>query len=102
MNFLEVIMLRSPLKIPILLEDILSSGAKTGFSGLKTIKIYRHAVLETDFSVHLHWEAEEPKAQGCLLGFRLTRALKEFGLIDHSLWVELKKCRFNPERRRIK
>jgi hypothetical protein len=59
-------------------------------NGLVEIKTFRHAVLETDWSVHLLWESERPEQNGSSLGLRLAQALKEFGLIDHSIWVEEK------------
>jgi hypothetical protein len=54
------------------------------------MKTYHHAALETDVSVHLLWESEQPEQNGSSLGLRIGQALKEFGLIDHSVWVEEK------------
>jgi len=55
------------------------------------LKTFRHGALETDLSVHLHWDSEMPEPNGSALGLCLAQALKEFGLIDHSVWVEEKK-----------
>jgi hypothetical protein len=52
---------------------------------------YRHAKLETDLSVHLCWKSDQPKQNRSHLGLHLARALKKFGLIDHSMWIEIKK-----------
>ena len=38
--------------------------------------------------IYLHWESERTEQNGNALGLRLVQALKEFGLIDHSLWIE--------------
>ncbi|RPJ41950.1 MAG: hypothetical protein EHM27_04535 [Deltaproteobacteria bacterium] len=100
MNRVEIIKLRSPLKASILLKEILAPMVKADQSGLIKIKIYRHATLESDLSVHLHWEADGPEQNGSALGLRLAQALKEFGLIDHSLWIEEKDSKINPERSR--
>jgi hypothetical protein len=62
--------------------------AKVSQSGLTAMKTYRHAALETDLSVHLHWKSERPEENGSALGLRLAQALKEFGLVDHSVWME--------------
>ena len=50
--------------------------------------MYRHALWETDWSLHLHWESQKPENNGSALGLRLSQALEEFGLVDHSIWLE--------------
>jgi hypothetical protein len=83
--------LRSAGKDSGLLEKLLLSFDKFSQRGLVEIKIYRHAALETDLSVLLHWESERPEQNGSSLGLRLAQALKDFGLIDHSIWIEQEK-----------
>jgi hypothetical protein len=39
------------------------------------------------FFLH-HWQSDRPEQKGTALGLRLARALKEFGLVDHSTWIE--------------
>jgi len=91
MKWLEVIKLRSGGKDSGLLEELLRSIHEFSQSGLLEMKTLRHAVLETDLSVHLYWESEQPEKNGSALGLRLAQALKEFGLIDHSVWIEEEK-----------
>ncbi len=91
MKWLEVIKLRSSGKDYRSLEELLLSVGKFNQSGLAETKTFRHAALESDWSVYLHWESERPEPNGSPLGLHLTRALKEFGLIDHSVWVEKEK-----------
>ena len=88
MKWLEVIKLRSAEKGFGMLEELLVSMDSVGQSGLVEVKTYRHAALATDVSVHLLWESEQPEQNGSSLGLRIGQALKEFGLIDHSIWVE--------------
>jgi hypothetical protein len=88
MKWLEVIKLRSAEESPALLEELLQSIPQIKQSGLVATKTYRHADLETDLTVHLHWESEFPEKNGSAPGLRLAQALKEFGLIDHSTWIE--------------
>ena len=92
MKWLEVIKLRSAGKDSRLLEELLLSIDKFNQSGLVEMKTYHHAALETDLSVHLHWESERPEQNGSALGLRLAQALKEFGLVDHSIWIEEEKA----------
>jgi hypothetical protein len=91
MKWLEVIKLRSAGKDSGLLEELLLSIERLSQDGLMEMKIYDHAALETDLSVHLHWESGRLEQNGSALGLRLAQALKEFGLIDHSMWIEKEK-----------
>ena len=91
MKWLEVIKLRSGRKDSGLLEELLRSIHEFSQSGLLEMKTLRHAVLETDLSVHLYWESEQPEKNGSPLGLHLAQALREFGLIDHSVWIEEEK-----------
>jgi len=92
MKWLEVIKLRAAGNGEGLLEELFREMNKAGQKrGLVEIRTYRHAALETDLSVHLHWESDRPDQNGSLLGLRLVQALKEFGLIDHSIWIEEQK-----------
>jgi hypothetical protein len=90
MNWLEVIKLRSAEKDSRLLNELFRSMSKADQKGLVTINTYRHAALDRDFSVHLHWESNQLEPHGSALGLRLAQTLKEFGLIDHSVWIEEK------------
>jgi hypothetical protein len=88
MKWLEVIKLRSVGKGSGFLEELLLPMDKFIQNGLVETKTYHHAALETDLSVHLLWDSEHPKQNGSALGLRLAQALKEFGLTDHSVWIE--------------
>ena len=90
MKWIEIIRLRSVGKDSELLEELLMSMDKVGQSGLVEMKTYHHAALGSDLSIHLHWESEQPEQNGSSLGLHLAQALKEFGLVDHSIWVEEK------------
>ena len=92
MKWLEIIKLRSAGIEEGLLEEFLRSLVTSGQSReLAEIKTYRHAALENDLSVHLHWESDRPEQNGTSLGLRLAQTLREFGLVDHSIWVEEEK-----------
>ena len=91
MKWLEIIKLRSAGKDSGLLEELLLSIDKLSQRELVEMKTYHHSALETDLSVHLHWESGRPEKNGSTLGLRLAQALKEFGLTDHSVWIEKEK-----------
>jgi hypothetical protein len=88
MKWVEIIKLRSAGKTPEPLKAFLYPVGKNGHYEPKEIRVYRHAAWDTDWSLHLYWESEQPGKDGSALGLRLSKALEEFGLIDHSIWVE--------------
>ena len=91
MKWLEVIKLRSAGKNFKSLRELLLSFDKFSQPTLVEMKTYHHATLETDLTVHLHWESSRLEQNGSTLGLRLAQAFKEFGLVDHSIWVEEEK-----------
>jgi hypothetical protein len=90
MKWMEVIKLRIAEKKPHLIEQkIVKLITDVNNNGImKEIKLYRHAMLDNDVSVHLYWESEKAEPQGSATGLCLLHVLKEFGLISHSVWVE--------------
>lgn len=59
--------------------------------GLLEAALYSHASLPGHFAIRLLWDTKCPQIQGSLLGLSLTQALKAFGLVDHSVWIENRK-----------
>jgi hypothetical protein len=87
MKWLEVIQLRSAGKAPRFPREVLSMVEGDPVRWVK-IEGFRHAALETDWSLHLYWESEHPEPHGSPIGLRLAQMLKEFGLVHHSVWVK--------------
>ncbi len=54
----------------------------------QAIKVYNHVAIDTDFSIHLLHDSKEADIGGSPLGLHLASALKKFGLVNHSVWVE--------------
>ena len=52
------------------------------------IRIYHHATLETDLSIHLIWDSDKTSQSGSKLGLMLAEVFKEFGMVDHAVWIE--------------
>jgi hypothetical protein len=88
MKWVEIIKLRSAGKVSESLKEILSGIARNGQSGLTEMRLYSNAGWETDWALHLHWDSEKPMEDGSVLGILLSHALKEFGPVDHSVWIE--------------
>ncbi len=52
------------------------------------LKIYHHSVVETDLSIHIHWESERGIQHKSPIGLRIFSALRNMGLLNHSIWIE--------------
>jgi len=51
--------------------------------------VYRQLDLDTDISIHLFHDLIKVENSGSELGLRVASALKEFGLVNHNVWVEM-------------
>ena len=54
----------------------------------QAIKVYCRLMTDTNFCVHLFHDSKKAENSGSRLGLRLASALKDFGLVSHSIWVE--------------
>jgi len=90
MKWVEIITLRSPSKINTQFVDELlkEAGRSDAQKHLEEIKMYLHSVVETDLSIHIYWNSERGSQQKTPLGLKLSYALKNLGLLNHSVWVE--------------
>ena len=92
MKWVEILNLRSA-GVPreSIEQEIPRSVAEVDRSNnLVAIRIYRHATLDTDLGVHLLFESPGPEMRPSALGQRLAAALKGFGLVSHSVWIQQK------------
>jgi hypothetical protein len=94
MKWVEIITLRSPGNINRGLVDELLKGADESDAATDTskqlvdIRVYHHSVVETDLSIHIYWESEARNQDKTPLGLTIFSALKPFGLLNHSVWIE--------------
>jgi hypothetical protein len=56
--------------------------------GLRKIRLYRHALIGNDLCIRLDWESDAAMPQGSAEGLSLVHLLREFGLTNHSVWIE--------------
>ncbi len=91
MKCLEIIELRTAESnrklLDIQMQKLIDDVAKE--TGAESIKAYFRVMLATDFSIHLFHDALEGDQNGSKLGLHLAATLKEFGLVNHSLWIEI-------------
>ena len=90
MKWLEIIELRSIDSNRESLESQLKKLINEVDKEIKkqTIKTYNRVMIDTDFSIHLLHESKKVDKGGSSLGLHLASALKEFGLVNHSVWIE--------------
>ncbi len=90
MKWIEVITLRSLVKANRqMVDELLGQVFKQKESGLvASIRVYHHPTVETDLSIHIHWETGAQHPSESPLGQQLSYALKGLGLLHHSIWVE--------------
>ena len=54
----------------------------------QTMKYYRRVMINTDFSIHLFHDSNIVENSGSQLGLRLASSLKEWGSVNHYVWIE--------------
>ena len=71
------------------LDELLKDVGKSDTpKHLVEVRIYHHSIVETDLSIHIYWESEPGSQHKSSLGLKLSYALKDLGLLNHSVWVE--------------
>jgi hypothetical protein len=90
MKWIEIIELRSASKARIQLEKILQELIKQVEKETEeqTVKLYTRMIIENDFSIHLFHDSGKIKNSGSPLGIKLVSALKSYGLVNHTIWIE--------------
>jgi hypothetical protein len=94
MKWVEIISLRcatntDTLFVSELLKGIGESDSATDApEHLVEIRVYHHSIVETDLSIHIYWESESGSQDKSPLGLRFSSALRDLGLLNHSVWVE--------------
>lgn len=90
MKWLEIIELRSDNRNTLFLEQQLkglSKELKKNNVSMAT-EIYSRAAVDSDFSIHLLYDSKKADINGSALGLLLVSNLKEFGLVNHKVWIE--------------
>ena len=52
------------------------------------VHVYIHVQFETDWCIHLHHQTEQADPRGSEFGMRLKELLKDYGIVNHGLWIE--------------
>ncbi len=91
MKWIEVIQLRSVGSNREFLESQLQKLMNEVERETKkqAIKSYSRVLIDTDFIIHLFHDSKKVENSGSPLGLRIASALKAFGLVNHSIWIEM-------------
>jgi hypothetical protein len=89
MKWLETIGLRCPgsREKRVVMDLLRNMGVLEEAAGPIRVEVYQSALVESDLSIHIHGAAETFREGKSPLGLSLTHALRDFGLISHSVWV---------------
>jgi hypothetical protein len=91
MKILEIIELRTTRGSSKDAEEFLSDWFQRTSNELDEISAvtnFRHLHLSNDFSIHIKTDAIHQPVDPSVLSQRLINALKGFGLVNYSVWVE--------------
>ena len=93
MKWIEIIELRSPgntrKQLETHLQEFIEQVEKK--TEKQTVKLYTRMMIDTDVSIHLFHDSSKVKNRGSSLGIRLVSALKSYGLVNHTIWIEKQK-----------
>lgn len=60
----------------------------SGEAGLVQVRMYNSASYQTDLALSLTWDTNSFQREGSRAALTISEALKTFGLVEHSIWVE--------------
>lgn len=86
MSILEIIHLRSSVEPVDSLIDRIKESIWADGNGSDVATLYRRHGVETDVAVHIRHHEESSSST---LAVHLAQALKQFGLVEHSVWEEV-------------
>jgi len=69
--------------------DVLKAIRETliGLGARGRVEVYRHEAVPTDVGIHLRHGGDQTDPDLAILGTRLVAALREVGMVEHSVWI---------------
>lgn len=52
----------------------------------KEMRVFSNVL--NDIAIHISWESDRASLNGSSVALRLAAALSEYGLINHTIWIE--------------
>jgi len=90
MLWMEMIRLRTtPAQLKKVTGLLLETSSRAaGEAGLVRMHMYNSASHQSDLALSLWWDTEFLQHEGSRAGLTMREALKAFGLVEHTIWVE--------------
>ena len=88
MSRLEIIHLRSSGRPLESLGERIQESIRSGERDEAVVTLYSRHGLDTDLMVHVRYDGELQTGPSAL-ALRLAAALRDYGLVEHSVWEEL-------------
>lgn len=90
MTWLEIIEIRAVASNLEFLESQLKNliCALKQETTLRSVKVYHHVALESDFSIHLFHNSQKTDTKCSSICSQIVPSLKDFGLVNHTVWIE--------------
>ena len=90
MNTLEIVHLRSSGEPLESLSDRIKESIWAEAQGAEVVTLYRRQRLETDIAIHIRHNDAAGMNGPSALAFHLAYALRAFGLVEHTVWEEMR------------
>jgi hypothetical protein len=88
MKIIEIIHVRLSANMPQSLSKKIRRSIGDEVSS-EVFTIFQRDNLESDLAVHIHRNENNTQCGPSLIGIHLASSLKEFGLVEHTVWKEL-------------
>jgi len=89
MKRLEIIHLRSSGKAIEFLCDRITESIPARDKDQEIFTLYRQHGLDTDVAIHMYHHGSEGTTGPSALALHLADALRDFGLVEHTVWDEM-------------
>jgi len=89
MKTLEIVHLRSSGESLEALGELIKESIWADGNGTEVVTVYRRSGLETDIAVHIRHHQKEGGNVSNALACQLTAALRDYGIVEHTVWEEL-------------
>ena len=96
MRRLEIIHLRSSGKAIETLGERITESIRARKLDAGIVSMYRRNGLVTDVAIHIRHDHAAGETAPCALALRLANALRDFGLVEHTVWEEMHSISSRP------
>ena len=89
MKKLEIIHLRSSRELSETLSNQIIMMIRAAENNNDSIELFHRMGLESDVAIHINHSETSETTESSSLGLRLAASLKEYGMVEHTMWEKL-------------